>query len=106
MLRILVKGDIVTDHILVNFQTLHQASQDVQNSANKIEHMLSELKKEVTKISQGWQGQAQQGYNAQQAKWDGAAQNLKDTCAKISSSLESAAQSYNATEKKNAGLWQ
>ncbi|MFD5466195.1 WXG100 family type VII secretion target [Kitasatospora sp. NPDC127059] len=95
----------MTDHILVNFQTLHQASQDVQTSANKIEQMLSDLRKEVTKISHGWQGQAQQGYNAQQTKWDGAAQDLKDTCAKISSSLESAAQSYHATEKKNAGLW-
>ncbi|MFI9365492.1 WXG100 family type VII secretion target [Kitasatospora sp. NPDC053057] len=96
----------MSDHILVNFQTLHQASQDVQNSANKIESMLSDLRKEVVKISHGWQGQAQQGYNAQQAKWDSAAQNLKDTCAKISGSLESAAQSYHATEKKNAGLWQ
>ncbi|GGV02272.1 WXG100 family type VII secretion target [Kitasatospora aureofaciens] len=96
----------MSDHILVNFQTLHQASQDVQNSANKIEQMLSDLRKEVVKISQGWQGQAQQGYNAQQTKWDNSAQDLKDTCAKISSSLESAAQSYQQTEKKNAGLWQ
>ncbi|MEV7602095.1 WXG100 family type VII secretion target [Kitasatospora sp. NPDC089797] len=96
----------MTDHILVNFQTLHQASQDVQTSANKIDHMLSELRKEVTKISQGWQGQAQQGYKAQQDKWDGAANDLKDTCGKISGSLEAAAQSYHATEKKNAGLWQ
>ncbi|MBD0688971.1 WXG100 family type VII secretion target [Streptomyces sp. CBMA123] len=95
----------MTDHILVNFQTLHQASQDVQNSANKIDHMLGELQKEVTKISHGWQGQAQQGYKTQQTKWDNAAQDLKDTCGKISSALESAAQNYQATEKKNAGLW-
>ncbi|MFF2144680.1 WXG100 family type VII secretion target [Kitasatospora sp. NPDC058190] len=92
-------------HILVNFQTLHQASQEVQSSANKIEHMLSELRKEVTKIAQSWQGQAQQGYNAQQAKWDSAAQELKETCAKIAGSLESAAISYQQTEKQNAGLW-
>ncbi|MBO1417170.1 WXG100 family type VII secretion target [Streptomyces sp. FH025] len=95
----------MSDHILVNFQTLHQASQDVQTSANKIEQMLSDLRQDVTKIAQSWQGQAQQGYNAQQTKWDQAASDLKQTCAKIAGSLEQAAVSYQQTETKNAGLW-
>ncbi|MFH8386288.1 WXG100 family type VII secretion target [Kitasatospora sp. NPDC018058] len=95
----------MTDQILVNFQTLHNASQEVQNSAKRIDTMLTDLRREVTAIAQSWQGQAQQGYNAQQAKWDLAASELQQTCAKIASSLESAAVHYNQTETKNANLW-
>ncbi|MFE5586197.1 WXG100 family type VII secretion target [Kitasatospora sp. NPDC056531] len=95
----------MSDHILVNFQTVHNAAEEVKASAARIETMLNDLKKDVTRISQSWQGAAQEGYNAQQTKWDSAATNLHETCGKIASSLESAAQSYKATEDQNAKLW-
>ncbi|MER6303419.1 WXG100 family type VII secretion target [Kitasatospora sp. NPDC001539] len=95
----------MSDHILVNFQTVHHAAEEVKASAGRIDTMLSDLKKDVARIAQSWQGKAQEGYHAQQVKWDSAASNLKETCSKIASSLESAAQSYKQTEDANAKLW-
>jgi WXG100 family type VII secretion target len=95
----------VSDHILVNFQTVHNAAEEVKASSARIETLLGDLQKDVTRISQSWQGAAQEGYNAQQTKWNNAASNLHDTCVKIASSLESAAQQYKATEDQNAKLW-
>lgn len=104
-LRTLVKGDNVSDHILVNFQTVHNAAEEVKASAGRIEQMLSDLKKDVTRIAQSWQGKAQEGYKIQQDKWDSAANDLHTTCNQIAASLENAAQSYRTTEDKNASLW-
>ncbi|MFI8460304.1 WXG100 family type VII secretion target [Kitasatospora sp. NPDC085464] len=95
----------MSDHILVNFQTVHNAAEEVKASAGRIEQMLSDLKKDVTRIAQSWQGKAQEGYKIQQDKWDSAANDLHTTCNQIAASLESAAQSYRTTEDKNASLW-
>ncbi|MGW2254507.1 WXG100 family type VII secretion target [Kitasatospora sp. NPDC001660] len=96
----------MTDHILVNFEAVHGAAEQVKASAAQINHLLEELKKGVTKISASWEGAAQQGYQAHQAKWDAKAADLQQACAQIASSLESAAQSYHATENGNANRWQ
>ncbi|MFJ8628750.1 WXG100 family type VII secretion target [Kitasatospora sp. NPDC093550] len=95
----------MSDHILVNFETVHHAAEEVKASAARIEQMLSDLKKDVTRIAHSWQGKAQEGYKVQQAKWDSAANDLHTTCTQIATSLENAAQSYRTTENKNAQLW-
>ncbi|MEU8926031.1 WXG100 family type VII secretion target [Kitasatospora sp. NPDC048545] len=96
----------MSDHILVNFETVHNAAEEVKASAGRIEQLLSDLKTDVTRIAQSWQGKAQEGYNIQQAKWDSSANDLHTACMQIAASLENAAQSYRTTEDSNAKLWQ
>ncbi|MBV6702893.1 WXG100 family type VII secretion target [Kitasatospora aureofaciens] len=96
----------MTDHILVNFQTVHSAAEEVKAAAARINQLLEDLKGDVTKISGSWEGAAQQGYRAHQAQWDAKAADLQQVCAQIAGSLEAAALSYKSTEDKNANLWQ
>lgn len=105
MLRILVKGDIVSDHILVNFETVHHAAEEVRASAGRIDHLLNDLKGDVNRIASSWQGAAQEGYRAHQTQWDARAADLQKVCTQIASSLDGAAQSYRTTENNNAKLW-
>ncbi|MER7755513.1 WXG100 family type VII secretion target [Kitasatospora sp. NPDC097643] len=93
-------------HILVNFETVHAAAEEVRGSAARIKQLLEDLQGNVKRISGSWEGQAQQGYQAHQAVWDARAADLQDVCGKIASSLDSAAASYKATEDNNAKLWQ
>ncbi|MEV6978159.1 WXG100 family type VII secretion target [Kitasatospora sp. NPDC093806] len=95
----------MTEHILVNFQTIKSASAEVRRTAQTIQHQLEELKAGVTKISASWEGNAQQGYQAHQAKWDQRALHLQQVLAQIATSLDGAANSYQSTENRNAGLW-
>lgn len=95
----------MSEHILVNFQTVHQAAEEVKASASRIDHLLNDLKGNVTRIASSWQGAAQQGYQAHQAKWDAKANDLQQVCTQIANSLEQAAQSYRSTEDANAKLW-
>ncbi|MFB7129534.1 WXG100 family type VII secretion target [Kitasatospora xanthocidica] len=95
----------MSDHILVNFETVHHASEEVKASASRIDHLLNDLKGNVTRIASSWQGAAQEGYQAHQAQWDARAADLQKTCTQIATSLDQAAQSYRTTEDANAKLW-
>ncbi|MER6395572.1 MULTISPECIES: WXG100 family type VII secretion target [unclassified Kitasatospora] len=95
----------MSDHILVNFETVRNAGSEVRATANRINSQLEELKAGVTKIASSWEGAAQQGYQAHQAKWDSRASHLQQVLSQIAGSLDKAAESYNSTENNNAKLW-
>ncbi|MFI2612399.1 WXG100 family type VII secretion target [Kitasatospora sp. NPDC018619] len=95
----------MSDHILVNFETVHHASEEVKASAARIDQLLNDLKGNVTRIAASWQGAAQEGYRQHQTQWDNRAGDLQKTCTQIATSLDQAAQSYKTTEDANAKLW-
>ncbi|WP_441246062.1 WXG100 family type VII secretion target [Kitasatospora sp. McL0602] len=93
------------DHILVSFSTIQNAASEVRQTASRIQQQLDELKAGVTRIASSWEGVAQEGYRARQAQWDAKAADLQQALGQISTSLENAAQNYQNTENKNAGIW-
>lgn len=95
----------MSDHILVNFSTIQNASSEVRQTAQRIQSQLDELKAGVQRIAASWEGSAQQGYQARQAQWDAKAADLQQVLGQIATSLDNAAQSYQSTESKNAQVW-
>ncbi|MFI5534589.1 WXG100 family type VII secretion target [Kitasatospora sp. NPDC051853] len=93
------------DQILVSFETIQNASSEVKQGATRIQSQLDDLKAGVQKIAASWSGVAQEGYQARQAIWDSSAADLQQALQQISVTLDNAAQSYQATEAKNAGIW-
>ncbi|MFG2698365.1 WXG100 family type VII secretion target [Kitasatospora sp. NPDC048407] len=91
--------------ILVNFQTLQNASSEVRQTASRIQSQLDDLKAGVQRIATSWEGSAQEGYQARQAEWDRKAADLQQVLGQISSALDNAAQSYQQTETSNQNLW-
>lgn len=95
----------MSDNILVNFETVRNAGAEVRSTAQRIHQQLEELKSGVKKIAVSWEGAAQQGYQAHQAKWDARANDLQQVLSQIAGTLDKAAESYQATERSNTGLW-
>ncbi|KDN82959.1 WXG100 family type VII secretion target [Kitasatospora cheerisanensis] len=95
----------MSGQILVNFQTVLNASSEVRQTASRIQSQLDDLKSGVQRIASSWEGAAQQGYQARQAQWDAKAADLQQVLGQIASALDNAAQSYQNTEKQNEGLW-
>ncbi|GAA0702896.1 hypothetical protein GCM10010193_67200 [Kitasatospora atroaurantiaca] len=95
----------MADGILVNFSTITNASSEVKQTASRIQQQLDDLKAGVTRIASSWQGSAQEGYQARQREWDTKAADLQQALSQIATSLDNAAQSYQDTERKNAGVW-
>ncbi len=95
----------MSGQILVNFATIQQASSDVRQTANNIRQQLDDLESGVKKIAASWEGSAQEGYQARQREWDQRAASLHSTLEAIAKALDTAAQNYQSTEHKNAGIW-
>ncbi|MEU5388411.1 WXG100 family type VII secretion target [Kitasatospora cineracea] len=92
--------------ILVNFQTIQNASSEVRQTASRIQNQLDDLKAGVQRIASSWEGAAQQGYQARQAQWDAKAADLQEVLGRIATALDNAAQSYQQTEDSNRNIWQ
>ncbi|MFI1963528.1 WXG100 family type VII secretion target [Streptomyces pathocidini] len=95
----------MSGQILVNFQTISQAAQDVRSTANNIRRQLDDLEAGVKKIATSWEGSAQEAYRAKQAEWDQRAASMQQTLEAIAKALDSAAQNYQSTESANAKIW-
>ncbi|MBB1244777.1 WXG100 family type VII secretion target [Streptomyces durbertensis] len=95
----------MSGQILVNFQTIQQAATDVRTTAGNIKSQLDDLESGVKRIAQSWEGSAKEGYQTRQQEWDKRAASLHATLLAISKALDTAAQNYEATEQKNAGIW-
>jgi len=91
--------------ILVNFQTVTQASQDVKSTAGRIKSQLDDLESMVKRVANTWEGSAQEGYQAKQRQWDQTAGHLHQVLMKISTALQNSADNYQSTEKSNANVW-
>jgi early secretory antigenic target protein ESAT-6 len=91
--------------ILVNYATITNASTDVKSTAGRIKQQLDDLEAAVKRVANSWEGEAQEGYQRKQREWDQTAADLHQTLLKISTALQSAAESYQATEKSNASTW-
>ncbi|MCW2875728.1 WXG100 family type VII secretion target [Actinacidiphila oryziradicis] len=95
----------MSGQILVNFQTISQASTDVRQTAGNIKRQLDDLEAGVKKIATTWEGSAQEAYQAKQSEWDQRAASLHQTLEQIAKALDTAAQNYQATESKNQQIW-
>jgi len=92
-------------HILVNFQTISNASSEVRQTAARIQSQLDDLKSGVQRIASSWEGVAQEQYQSRQREWDNKAADLQQVLGQIAGALENAAQSYQSTESQNAKIW-
>ena len=91
--------------IKVTFGSITDAASDVRTTAGTVQGQLDELKAHVARVAQSWEGTAQQKYQARQAEWDRTAADLHTVLEQIAAALETAAENYQATENKNAGIW-
>ncbi|MEU3709384.1 WXG100 family type VII secretion target [Streptomyces catenulae] len=95
----------MSGHILVNAETIQQASQDVKRTAGQIRQQLDDLEAGVKRIASTWEGAAKEGYQARQREWDKRAHSLQQTLEAISKALHEASVNYRDTEHRNANMW-
>ncbi|MGH3342650.1 MAG: WXG100 family type VII secretion target [Carbonactinosporaceae bacterium] len=92
-------------HIMVQFGAVEQARTDVSQTANSLNQQLGDLKAYLQPLVASWTGAAATDYQAKQAQWDQAQQNLNDILAQISLALGRAHDGYQGTEMRNRQMW-
>jgi 6 kDa early secretory antigenic target len=91
--------------IKVSFGALEAARADVAGTATRVAGQLDDLKRFLSPLVAGWEGQAATDYQAKQRQWDTAAADLAGVLARIGVALAAANEGYRRVEQLNAARW-
>ncbi|MGX7824334.1 WXG100 family type VII secretion target [Actinokineospora sp. 24-640] len=91
--------------ISVNFAEVANAAQSINSTSGQLEGLLSQLKSRLAPLAAGYTGAASEAWNAKQAEWDKAYDELKQVLSSIGMAVQQAGDNYEATEKANASRW-
>jgi 6 kDa early secretory antigenic target len=95
-------GFAVSDNIKVTFAELQATQEHTQSTVNAINTSLQDLKQYLAPMVSTWTGAAAESYNAKQAQWDQAANDLNQVLAAIGRALGQANEGFQTTESQNA----
>ena len=86
--------------LLVNFGQLQQGVADIAKAVGKMQADLDQLQQDARPLVETWDGTAQQAYQARQAKWTAASNDLTQILQNIKQALETSAEDYVNAEKQ------
>lgn len=91
--------------IKYDFAQISGAAEDMRASAARINGDLAELKQMLQPMVQTWQGSASAAYQAHQAKWDQAADDLNQILNQIANTVEEGNSTMQAVNAAAANSW-
>ena len=93
------------DVLVVNFAALQQAAADIQSAQSTLVEQLAQLERDAAPLVSSWDGAAREAYDARQASWRTAADDLARLLGQIRIAVEESAADYQSTEQRNARLF-
>ena len=91
--------------IKYDFAQISGAAEDMRASASRINGDLAELKQMLQPMVQSWEGDASAAYQAHQAKWDQAAEDLNQILMQISQTVDDGNSTMLAVNNAAANSW-
>lgn len=91
--------------VLVTFETIAQASQNVQRTYQSLTQKLDDLHSFLAPLVAEWTGSASEQYQQKQQQWNQAQQDLGQVLQAIGRVLEETHSSYQSTEQANTQAW-
>lgn len=91
--------------MLVTFETIAQASQNVSRTYNSLTQKLDDLHSFLAPMVAEWTGSASEQYQQKQQQWTQAQQDLQTVLQTIGRVLEETHSSYQQTEQSNTQSW-
>jgi WXG100 family type VII secretion target len=92
-------------HMLVTFSAIENAAGDNDITAGNIDSQLADLRSYLAPLVASWEGSAAEGYQALQAKWDAAVDDLNAVLRQIAMNLRTAQDNYQSGEQANSATW-
>ena len=91
--------------LLVNFASLHKASDDINAALGKMRSTLSDLEHAARPLVDTWDGEAKQAYALRQETWRRAAEDLAAILSSVKTAVDDSAADYHHTERSNTQLF-
>lgn len=96
----------MSDQLVVNFGSLAQAAQDINNAISAMESNLSDCEQAAGPLIASWSGSAQEAYGVRQAQWRQAAADLTQMLRDIKAAVEDSASNFQQAENRNRALFE
>lgn len=91
--------------MLVTFEALANAAQQIQTTYNNLNSKLDDLKQQLQPMVSTWTGAASEQYQVQQAAWNSAQTDLNTVLQAIGQAVNAAHDAYTQTEQANTRAW-
>ncbi|RDG37697.1 WXG100 family type VII secretion target [Streptomyces corynorhini] len=88
--------------MIVKYSSLDQAANSIRTQAGKLQNSLDAIKAKIESISELWEGEAREAYNAGQQQWNKDASEIQKNLRDIATAVDNAGTSYRSGDKKAA----
>jgi len=90
-------------YFAVNYAQMENAATEIKTISSRIDARLSDQRARLQQMT--WTGEDRTAYEAHQAQWDAAINDLNALLNQIGAAVDTARENYMTTEKGNAAIW-
>ncbi|OQO91102.1 WXG100 family type VII secretion target [Saccharomonospora piscinae] len=91
--------------IVVDYATIHTASEDCQRTGSELEALFEDLRSRLAPLVDSWSGDAMEAWQQCQNEWNQSLDEMKQVLAQIATALPQIADGYQATDKGIQGMF-
>lgn len=91
--------------MVVTFGALQDAERNIRTCVEKVHGGLDDLAGYLTPLTESWQGEAAQAYQARMAQWRSAAKDLTEALNRIAGIVRTAEGNYRGVVTTNKSMW-
>lgn len=95
----------MSDSTVYSVAGLQEGISNLANAHKELTTLLDDLKGELSSSLGQWEDNARNSYQEVQVQWDQSAKRQQEIVQRMPVLLNNIADGYNATEKRNAGIW-
>ncbi|MBB1482842.1 WXG100 family type VII secretion target [Tessaracoccus sp. MC1865] len=95
----------MSDSTIYSVAGLQEGISNLSAAHRELTSLLEDLKGELSSSLGQWDDNARNSYQEVQIQWDQSAKRQQDIVQRMPVLLGNIADGYNATEKRNAGIW-
>ena len=95
----------MVEKMVVTFAALQDAEKNIRTCAGNVRGRLDDLAGYLTPLTETWQGEAKEAYQARMQQWRAAAQDLATALDKIAGIVRTAESNYRGAVTTNKSMW-
>jgi ESAT-6 family protein len=95
----------MVQQMVVTFAALQDAERNIRTCVGSVRGKLDDLTEYLTPLTETWQGDAAQAYQARMQEWRAAAKDLADALERIAGIVRTAEANYRNAMTTNKSMW-
>ncbi|MEU8996979.1 WXG100 family type VII secretion target [Streptomyces sp. NBC_00400] len=94
------------ENLRVTYGAVEQTAADIERSAKELQAELDRIWGAVKRVSNSWEGEAHQAFQAAERQWNSRASHIQSTLHEVATKIRSGSADYRATDRRAAGFFQ